>query len=90
MNESALICTGLTAATLISLFCGSGLFLVFGFVLFWQILGALGDPDNPNKKPPALGTPMAKSNNWIRNLQGDYNICQKKILPQKLKNLLTM
>ena len=50
MNEPALICTGLTAAMLISLFCGSGLFLVFGFVLFWQILGALGDPDNPNKK----------------------------------------
>ena len=47
MNEPALICTGLTAAMLISLFCGSGLFIVFGFVLFWQILGVLGDPDNP-------------------------------------------
>lgn len=55
MNEPALICTGLTAATLISLFCGSGLFLVFGFVLFWQILGALGDPDNPNKKATGAG-----------------------------------
>ncbi len=63
MNEPALICTGLTAAMLISLFCGSGLFLVFGFVLFWQILGALGDPDNPNKKkPPDLTHPMAISN----------------------------
>jgi hypothetical protein len=55
MNEPALICTSLTAAMLISLFYGSGLFLVFGFVLFWQILGALGDPDNPNKKTTGAG-----------------------------------
>ena len=60
MNEPALICTGLTAATLISLFYGSGLFLVFGFVLFWQILGALGDPDNPNKK--AIGSDTSDGN----------------------------
>ncbi len=46
MNEPALICSGLTAATLITLFCGSLLCLVFGFVLFWQLLGVLGDSDN--------------------------------------------
>ena len=55
MNEQALICSGLTAGLLISMFYGSGLFLVFGFVLFWQILGALGDPDNPNKKATGAG-----------------------------------
>ena len=60
MNEPALICTGLTAAMLISLFYGSELFLVFGFVLFWQILGALGDPDNPNKK--ATGSDASDGN----------------------------
>ncbi|MBB1122862.1 hypothetical protein [Limosilactobacillus albertensis] len=50
MNEPALVCSGLTAGMLLSAFYGSGLCLVFGFVLFWKILGALGDPDNPNKK----------------------------------------
>lgn len=50
MNEQALICSGLTAGMLLSAFHSSGLCLVFGFILFWEILGALGDPDNPNKK----------------------------------------
>lgn len=69
MNEPALICTGLTAAMLISLFYGSGLCLVFGFVLFWQILGALGDPDNPNKKPPDPTHPMANRNHIKTNFE---------------------
>lgn len=53
MNEPALICSGLTAATLITLFYGSLLCLAFGFVLLWQLLGALGDPDN--KKATGAG-----------------------------------
>ena len=56
MNKPALICSGLTAGMLISMFYGSGLCLVFGFVLFWQILGALGDPDNPNKNATGSDT----------------------------------
>ncbi len=60
MNETALTCSGLTAGMLISMFYGSGLCLVFGFVLFWQLLGALGDPDNPNKK--ATGSRKADGN----------------------------
>ena len=61
---------------------GGAVFLLFFYsLMLWDL---------HTKKPPALVTPMAKSNNWIRNLQGDYNICQKKILQQKLKNLLTM
>ena len=61
---------------------GGAVFLLFFYsLMLWDL---------HTKKATGAGTPMAKSNNWIRNLQGDYNICQKKILQQKLKNLLTM
>ncbi|MBB1109448.1 hypothetical protein H5S11_03025 [Limosilactobacillus sp. pH52_RY] len=41
----ALVCTGLTAGMFISLIIGSPLFLVFAFVLPWQLIAAIADPD---------------------------------------------
>ena len=41
----ALVCTGLTAGLFIGLIVGSPLFLVFAFVLPWQLIAAVADPD---------------------------------------------
>ncbi|MDY2689178.1 MAG: hypothetical protein SOV64_06850 [Limosilactobacillus reuteri] len=41
----ALVCTGLTAGMFIGLIVGSPLFLVFAFVLPWQLIAAVADPD---------------------------------------------
>ena len=42
----ALVCTGLTAGMFICLIAGQPLFLVFAFVLPWQLIAAVADPDN--------------------------------------------
>lgn len=50
MNGQALLCTALTAVTMVLLFDGNVFgALVFGFLLLVQLVGAIGNPDATKK-----------------------------------------
>lgn len=46
----AVVCSLLTAGMLICMFCGSLVWMVFAFVLPWQLIAAIADPDNPENE----------------------------------------